>query len=101
MVATWVMEYQEALGYPKVQVHHRMNEAEIAAVIADVRRAAILIPPQLRVQPPLPDQDDTMFFACAVAGEARYIVSGDRQMQEVGEYKGIQVVSPSLFLRVL
>lgn len=96
-----LIEYQKALNYPKVQTYHQMNQAQVATVIEDLRRAAILVTPQIRVNPAVADKDDVKFFACAVAGEATYIVSGDRLVQEVGTYQGIQVLSPSLFLTVL
>lgn len=94
-------EYQRALCYPKVQAHHHMDNQEIAAIVDDFKRAAVLVDPHVRAEPPLKDEDDTIFFSCALAGRAGYIVSGDRLVQDVGEYKGIQVVSPSLFLNVL
>lgn len=94
-------EYQQALKYPKVQAHHQMSDAEVASVIENFRRAAIIVSPQVPVQPDLADKDDIKLFACAVAGEGEYIVSGDRLVQDVGAYKGIQVLSPSLFLTVL
>ena len=34
----------------------------------------------------------------AIAGEADYIVSGDRDLTDMEEYAGIPVVRPSLFL---
>lgn len=94
-------EYQRALNYQKVQTLHRLNKQEVATVIEDFRRAAIVIVPRQKVHPPIADKDDIKLFACAVAGEAEYIVSGDKLVQTVGEYEGIQVVSPPIFLTVL
>ena len=94
-------EYQQALNYPKVQRHHQMDKEEVASVIEELRRAAVFVTPHNPVNPALADRDDVKFFACAVAGDAEYIVSGDRLVQDVGTYQGIQVLSPSLFLTVL
>lgn len=94
-------EYQMALSYPKVVSRHQMSEAQIATVVIDMKRAAIVVTPQAQVTPMLADRDDVKFFACAVAGEAEYIISGDRLVQEVGTYQGIQILSPLSFLTVL
>src|SRR5688572_12338557 len=94
-------EYQKALNYPKVQAYHQMSRTQITSVIEDLRRAAILVTPQVQVHPAVADKDDVKLFTCAVAGEATYIVSGDKLVQEVGAYQGIQVLSPALFLTVL
>lgn len=44
------------------------------------------------------DPDDNKFFECAVTLKARYIVSGDKAVQEIRDYFGIKVLSPANFL---
>jgi len=44
------------------------------------------------------DPEDNKFFECAVALQADWIVSGDKAVIAVGNYMGIQVVSPKDFL---
>jgi len=43
------------------------------------------------------DPADDKFLACALAGGARVIVSGDRGLQRVSGYRGIRVVAPRRF----
>jgi len=43
-----------------------------------------------------------MFGECAVAGEADFIVSGDKdQVQEVVSIRGILILSPARFVELL
>ncbi len=44
------------------------------------------------------DPDDDMFIECAVALDAKIIVSGDKALLAVGEYVDIRVVSPREFV---
>lgn len=44
------------------------------------------------------DPDDDKFFECAVALNAKFIVSGDKAVLEIKEYMGIKVVSPQQFV---
>ena len=44
------------------------------------------------------DPDDDKFLACAVAGRARIIVSGDKHLLKVSGYSGVEVVRPRRFL---
>jgi putative PIN family toxin of toxin-antitoxin system len=44
------------------------------------------------------DREDDKFLACALAGGARVIVSGDRELQRVSGYRGIEVLSPRRFV---
>jgi predicted nucleic acid-binding protein len=42
--------------------------------------------------------DDDKFLACALASETKVIVSGDRALQRVSRYRGIEVLSPRRFV---
>lgn len=44
------------------------------------------------------DPDDNKLFECAVALNARFIVSGDRAVVEVRDYMGIKIETPQQFL---
>jgi len=44
------------------------------------------------------DSDDVKFLACAVAGNAKCIVSGDKHLLDASGYRGIKVVRPRKFL---
>ena len=43
------------------------------------------------------DPDDDMFIACALAGNAKIIVSGDKLLGIVSSYQNIEVLSPRQF----
>ena len=47
------------------------------------------------------DPKDDKFFECAVAAGAKYIVSEDRDVLDVGEYQGIRTVSAAEFIALL
>ncbi len=47
------------------------------------------------------DQDDNMILECAVSCNADYIISGDRHLLKMREYKGIKIISPAEFLEII
>ena len=47
------------------------------------------------------DEDDDKFIACAVAGRCPLVISGDRDLLDVGEYRGVDIVTPRAFLESL
>jgi predicted nucleic acid-binding protein len=53
-------------------------------------------PPSLRLIDA--DPDDDKFIACAVALGAATVISGDKHLLSVGEYMGIQMLTPRQFL---
>jgi putative PIN family toxin of toxin-antitoxin system len=44
------------------------------------------------------DPDDDKFIECAAALNARYIITGDKALRDIGDYMGIKVVTPKEFL---
>lgn len=45
--------------------------------------------------------EDDLILATAVAGNAEYLVTGDRQLLALGTYEGVRIVSAAEFLAVL
>jgi len=45
------------------------------------------------------DSDDNKFIECAVECNANYIISGDRHLLNMKEYKGIEIITASGFLK--
>jgi putative PIN family toxin of toxin-antitoxin system len=44
------------------------------------------------------DPDDNMFIECAVALEAKFVISGDKVLKNIQSYMNIKIVSPGEFL---
>jgi uncharacterized protein len=45
--------------------------------------------------------EDDLVLAAAVSAEAGYLVTGDRQLQQLGRFRGVDIVSPRAFLAIL
>ncbi len=57
--------------------------------------------PQIRFTAIKEDPDDNKFLDAAVAGKAKFIVSGDKHLLAIKEFKGVKIVSPSEFIEIL
>jgi putative PIN family toxin of toxin-antitoxin system len=66
-----------------------------------VLRKADIVQPQTVPTVIADDPDDDHILACAVAGEAAIIVSGNKHLLRLKEYEGIPIVRPMDFLRTL
>lgn len=44
------------------------------------------------------DPDDDKFIECAVELKAEFIITGDKALEDVGEYIGIKILLPHEFL---
>ena len=47
------------------------------------------------IEPVTRDQDDDYILATAIEGKANYIVTLDKDLLVLGEYKGIKIITPS------
>jgi len=69
-----LQEYTEVLKRPKFA----LNPATVKAFVRDVRKAAVLVRPSLRVSQ-APDEADNRLLECASAARADYLVTGNKK----------------------
>lgn len=94
-------EYERVLNYPKVRNRHGLTDDELARFLARLRQVATLVEPGEMLAIVVDDPDDNKFLECAVAASAMYIVSGDRHLNGLGEFRGIQILRPVVFVAVV
>ncbi len=78
-------------------------QAQYPTVVATDVLVLVLAHADFVTAPPLPepvcaDPDDDKFIACAVAADARFIISGDQHLLSIAEYEGVLIVRPRAFL---
>ena len=96
-----VEELIHVLSYPRIAERLRLDEAELEAILAALLARAEVTPGQLRLPGVTRDPKDDTVVACAVEGKVDYIVSGDRDLLALGEYEGIEIVTPRRFVELL
>jgi putative PIN family toxin of toxin-antitoxin system len=91
-------EYLRVLAYPKF---HLNAEEAWAILCEEVLPFAETVKPTGRLSVPCRDPDDREYLECALAGRARYLVTGDRELQEMNPYRGITILTVGEFLEIL
>lgn len=88
-------EYLRVLAYPKF----RLSDQEIRALVEE---EVLPFVETVGVRPRLAvvqrDPDDNKFLECAVGGRADYLVTGDRDLRELGAFRGITILTAREFL---
>jgi putative PIN family toxin of toxin-antitoxin system len=79
----------------------RSEEHGISAQLAEFHRLAKFVIPVDDVHGVAEDEEDDLVLATAVAAGADYLVTGDRYLLEIGEFRGTPIVSPRAFLDAL
>lgn len=69
--------------------------------VALLRDEATITPITTIVQGVATHQEDDLILATAVSAGADYLVTGDQQLQALGSYRGVTILSTRAFLNVL
>ncbi|MFH0941134.1 MAG: putative toxin-antitoxin system toxin component, PIN family [Candidatus Omnitrophota bacterium] len=75
--------------------------SKIEEIIRDILSYSHLVISEKIVVKGLRDIADAKIIACAIAGKADYIVTGDKDLLVLREYKGIRIVTPKTFSEIL
>ena len=95
-----VREILEVLQRPeitsKIQFVAGMDTRRVLDLLSQAEIVELSSIPQVSRDP-----KDDKFLATAVAGEADYVISEDRDLLDLGEYQGIKIVDVATFLKIL
>jgi putative PIN family toxin of toxin-antitoxin system len=94
-------ELRRVLEYPRIADRLAWSPAEQEQFLAHFTTLALFTPGTLSLLGVTRDPKDDPVVACAVEGEADYIVSGDRDLLVLGVYEGVRIVTPREFLGLL
>jgi putative PIN family toxin of toxin-antitoxin system len=93
-----VAEIKRVLQTPRIREKYFITDGDIEQLIILLEKEALIVPGYTDVKDAIPDDpSDEMFLACAVDAAADFIVSGDRHLLEISEYKGISIITVNEF----
>ncbi len=81
------------------RLHKQFPSIDIDAVLDLVTRETRIVKPMPVPASACDDPDDLKFLACALAGGAGVVVTGDRALLRASGFQGLEVVTPRDFVR--
>lgn len=90
-------ELDEVLRYPRLRRRHGWSDERIDEYVQRLKDTATVTPGQMVVSAVPEDPDDDALIACALEGQAQYLVTGDQHLLGLGRYEDVQVVTPAVF----
>lgn len=75
--------------------------APLDELVRGLERFSAHVPGELDLSGACRDPKDDKFMACAVEGEAHYLVSSDRDLLDMRYYRAVAIVNPGQFLLAL
>ena len=92
-----VEEFEGVLSRRKFE----LTEEEIDSAIGEVLSFSKVIRPKIELNVIKQDPSDNRILECAIYGKADYIVSGDKHLLDLKEFKGISIVTAMELLKIL
>ncbi len=93
-----IEELVEVVQRPRLKQHMTVDpQVVIDLILSD----AIQTPGDLAFPGASRDPKDDKFLACAVEGEAAYLVSGDEDLLSLKHFQGVSIVRPADFVRLI
>ncbi len=82
----------------KPYFRQRVSPADVRTYFVMIAAAASVIPITAMVRGVAAHPEDDLILATAVSARAHYLVTGDRQLQALGSYQRVSILSPSDFV---
>jgi putative PIN family toxin of toxin-antitoxin system len=97
-----IAEIRATLDYPRIRRKYLITDEQVERLIAVLEQDALVVSGEVNTSGVIPDDpDDDKILACAVDGMVDLIVSGDRHLLALGEYKVISIITAREFLERL
>ena len=96
-----ICEIQRVIQYPgiiKLIKKRKLESKELEEALFRIMRVAHITSGAVNVQEIAADPSDDMFLACALEGQADFIVSGDHHLIDLKNYQGIKIMAPAPFI---
>jgi putative PIN family toxin of toxin-antitoxin system len=76
------------------------SQERIDAAIREISGFTEHVEPTQRIDVITEDPTDNRIIECAAASGSEYLVSGDKHLLKIGQYRGIKIVTPADFVEI-
>ncbi|NBJ14768.1 MAG: putative toxin-antitoxin system toxin component, PIN family [Dehalobacter sp. 4CP] len=97
-------EIERVFQYPKIVKELRqknISPEDINEFLSILEDLSLTVPGNITVEAVKNDPSDNAIIACAVEGEADFIISGDHHLTDLEAYRHTRIVNPETFLRII
>ena len=93
-------EMNKVLHEERLTKRHGYSEEELEEIVSDIAGISYIVPGDTGIEI-VRDPDDNKIISAALEGMADYIVSRDKDLLDLKEYKEIKIITPEDFMGLL
>lgn len=86
---------------PELRERYRLTRSSIGRLINLFHELGIIVPGTLGLAVIERDPKEDKFIIAAIEGQAEYIVTGDDDLLSLKTYRGIKIISPAEFVKII
>jgi uncharacterized protein len=96
-----VTELARVITYPKIAAILEKHGTEPLVALSSILEPATVVRTGRRVRKIEADPADNRVLECAIYPKAKFIVSGDKHVLKLGEFKGVKTLTARKFLEMM
>ena len=97
-------ETRQVFNYPKLaklMEKNNITRQEVYGFLDKMSRVALITPGKLDIDVIPKDPADNKIIACALEGDADFIISGDHHLTDLKIFQSIKIIDPAAFLKIV
>ena len=95
-----IKEYEEVLTYNEIQEKIQAKQLTMKQTVQKIQSMSMLVHPTEKIHIIKDDPDDNAILECALEGKVDFVITSDKHLLKLQEFKGIKILTPAEF-RVL
>lgn len=95
-----IKEFFSVLKYKEIQEKIKDKNLEMKMTVDKLVSMSFILEPKEKIDIVKDDTDDNKFIECAIESNVDYIVSQDKHLLKLKEFKNIKIVTPEEFLKL-
>src|SRR3989338_5589119 len=92
-----IKEYEEVLAYNEIQEKIQAKQLTMKQTIQKIQTMATLVYPIEKVNVVKDDPDDNAILECALEGKVDFVITSDKHLLKLQEFKGMKILTPAEF----
>jgi putative PIN family toxin of toxin-antitoxin system len=101
VVSDYLLDVELPRTLAKPYFTQRLTQTDVDQFLFLLRTETVVTPIMTQVHGVATHREDDLILAAAVSARADYLVTGDTQLQRLGSYEGVTILSPRAFVDLL
>ena len=96
-----IKEFMDVLNYQEIQDKIKDKNLEMKRTVEKIVSISTIIEPMQELDVVKEDKEDNKIVECAIEGNVNYLISQDKHLLKLKNYKEVKIITPEEFLKLI